>query len=397
LSTSRCFFKNTNVSHSSQPLPYTVHSLVSGASSVQQQHQHNQGQQKQQQQHSSDADPPSLFRVLGPVDAVDCGAAASPAACTATVARSRVPVLLRNTPASEWPAMRKWARLCDGCASCAACLQCERCGEPDLEYLASRIGADAMPAARESTERGARVFVPGQDKDGFLPLELGAEDGSTVVRDVPVDEFMDALTGAARPAGTYRFFSGLLSALQSPELLDDVEPTLPFGLGSDHLATLMWISQRGCVSNTHYDRSANFVVQVAGRKRWLLFPPSEIAVLYTYPSVHRHYHQSRVDIRDPASAERLFPGSSTAEAFEVTLEPGDVLGVSGCFGFFFFFFFFFFCIFFFCNVGPHPIRRPTPFDESSSFSPTLLFSVDLFRRTGCILSRPFLSLWASRW
>jgi hypothetical protein len=84
------------------------------------------------------------------------------------------------------------------------------------------------------------------------------------------------------------------------------------------------MSHPGTVANTHYDKSMNFVTQVRGRKRWLLFPPSEWPRLHLFPSLHRHYHQSRANLTSP-DANADLPGVADAEAFEVTLEPGETL------------------------------------------------------------------------
>ena len=101
--------------------------------------------------------------------------------------------------------------------------------------------------------------------------------------------------------------------------------------------TVLWLSQPGTVSNLHYDRSHNFYIQLGGRKRFTLVPPSEWPYTYLYPWLHPCYHQSQVV--EPAAAWATggtgaagvddvgLISYQAARNVSVILEPGDALYV----------------------------------------------------------------------
>jgi len=88
------------------------------------------------------------------------------------------------------------------------------------------------------------------------------------------------------------------------------------------VATL-WMSHPNVTAHAHYDRSHNFLTQLIGRKRVLLYPPRQHAYLYPFPHTHVSYHQSQVDFNDPDVL--TFPDFARAGAVEAVLEPGDTL------------------------------------------------------------------------
>jgi hypothetical protein len=245
---------------------------------------------------------PGLFKVIGEVDRVTC-TVSDEAACVKAVGISTVPFVLKGTSASRWPAQARWK---------------------DLAYL-GRVVPGVVTGVRVRT--GSRVFTSAQDKPDQLPDVLGSRATDPVLVNQTMAEL---LRDAQHPEdeGTFRMWTGLLSGLESPELLADAHPVNPYTMGSDHAAVTLWVSQPGNVAHTHYDKSVNFVAQVVGRKRWLLFAPAEWRALYPYPGIHRAYHQSQMNLSAPdADLDRDFPGARFAEAYEVILEPGEVLYV----------------------------------------------------------------------
>ena len=60
-----------------------------------------------------------------------------------------------------------------------------------------------------------------------------------------------------------------------------------------------------------------------GRKRVLLFPPSESFNVYAYPTDHIMDNFAMVDVERPDL--KRFPAFRRAKPLETTLEPGDVL------------------------------------------------------------------------
>ena len=60
------------------------------------------------------------------------------------------------------------------------------------------------------------------------------------------------------------------------------------------------IAPFGAITPLHYDSGANVVLQVAGNKTWLLFPPAWLAVLSPYPKLHLRHRQSQLRLQDLA-------------------------------------------------------------------------------------------------
>ena len=99
-------------------------------------------------------------------------------------------------------------------------------------------------------------------------------------------------------------------------------------IGNDDVPTL-WVGSRGAHSPLHYDTyGKNMVLQLRGRKRWLLWPPSEpslnaLRVPYEESSVYCGF-----DPMTYISAEGQLSGGLKAHFPEVrdfTLEEGDLL------------------------------------------------------------------------
>ena len=59
---------------------------------------------------------------------------------------------------------------------------------------------------------------------------------------------------------------------------------------------MIWMGNAGVTANCHYDRSHNIFIQLHGRKKWTLFPPTDWKSLYLYPSIHPSYHQTQVPV-----------------------------------------------------------------------------------------------------
>lgn len=105
-----------------------------------------------------------------------------------------------------------------------------------------------------------------------------------------------------------------------PELMGDI--ALPPYVQSQQVYLLnLWFGPAGNVTQLHYDVPNNFLAQVRGRKRLILFAPSQTACLYPYTT--KAYNMSRVDIEQPDLA--TYPRFSRARPLEVLLEPGEIL------------------------------------------------------------------------
>jgi len=79
----------------------------------------------------------------------------------------------------------------------------------------------------------------------------------------------------------------------------------------------------GTLYHCHYDLQPNLHVQLSGRKRFILFPPSDWPHLYPFPVHHDLDRRSMVDLDSPDSLK--FPSWHNAVGHLVELEPGDAL------------------------------------------------------------------------
>lgn len=213
------------------------------------------------------------------------------------VIKQNRPVVLRNTAATKWPALRKWTP----------------------QYLITNTRGkqyDFRTAINES------VFIYSQRKplDQLPELEFRKPWNITYMT---LSDFFDSITSNITNEKTYHYFTGCIARSQdnltefsfsrdaSPlyyfianeGTLDQSRnvicfcnypnpPNLRFfrselmvrntPLSRDsELYDLTWrLGTPGVVAQTHYDEAPNFAIQIYGHKRWILSPPSEAPKLY---------------------------------------------------------------------------------------------------------------------
>jgi hypothetical protein len=100
---------------------------------------------------------------------------------------------------------------------------------------------------------------------------------------------------------------------------------LPLPLAPDAAARL-WVGSASTVP-THYDLSDNVAVVIAGRRRFTLFPPEQVANLYLGPFNITPAGQpvSMVDIANPDHARYPRFAAAWDHACMAELEPGDAI------------------------------------------------------------------------
>jgi len=117
-----------------------------------------------------------------------------------------------------------------------------------------------------------------------------------------------------------------VQALPVRDVLPQFEKDNPVSLIDPAVPPTMWIGNRGFVA-PHYDIHMNLACVAAGRRRFVLFPPEQIANLYPGPVLNAPggVPISLVDPWDP-DLDR-FPrfAEAMAVAQETLLEPGDAL------------------------------------------------------------------------
>ncbi|MCX8072307.1 MAG: cupin-like domain-containing protein [Candidatus Binatia bacterium] len=90
-----------------------------------------------------------------------------------------------------------------------------------------------------------------------------------------------------------------------------------------YLRAKLWLGRAHTVTPLHWDVPHNLIVQLVGRKRWLLFPRSAWLALYPRGLLSGMANFSRVDPEQPDL--RRFPRFRSVQAFEAIVEPGETL------------------------------------------------------------------------
>jgi lysine-specific demethylase 8 len=97
----------------------------------------------------------------------------------------------------------------------------------------------------------------------------------------------------------------------------------PYCEGAPHLRAKVWLGKAGTVTPMHRDVPHNLHVHLTGRKRWLLFGPSESSRLYPRGLFSGMPNFSQVDPERP-DYER-YPRFRGATAFGGVLDSGEAL------------------------------------------------------------------------
>ena len=255
----------------------------------------------------------------------------------ADAARNRQPTLLTgsSSPPSSWSAFGNWS---------AATLSSGSLGSRNIEYEHSSLSA-FLGYETDAT-----------DAKGLDPSENRANDESVRVRGT-MQEFIHRLNYDAK-SSTYSYltvrleelgadFARDLSPLDGLAIWDDDvhpagtdEPSLPSTLPR---RASVWAGGVNVTTQLHYDLFHNVLVQLIGRKRVTLFPPSTAESFYLYGSLSPRFRKSRVPLPPnfdswasgasssssglSASALLDFPKAAAAlkQGVSVELGPGDAL------------------------------------------------------------------------
>lgn len=108
----------------------------------------------------------------------------------------------------------------------------------------------------------------------------------------------------------------------------DAQALQSFGRGvHDVLEGNLWVGTRqGLSTPCHYDAAHNLYLQLSGRKRFVLYPPSAWTRLYLFPRMHPSWRMTQVDFEAfDAGSFPLAGALRGRSALEVVLSPGDVL------------------------------------------------------------------------
>jgi hypothetical protein len=138
-----------------------------------------------------------------------------------------------------------------------------------------------------------------------------------------LDPFLDRLL---RDRGTAHPFAMAVQSIPAPDLLPGFAQDNATALVDPSVVPRLWLGNAIRVA-THYDLMENIGVVVAGRRRFTLFPPDQVANLYMGP-YELTPAGTPISLVDPdAPALDRYPRfvEAMAHAYEATLEPGDAL------------------------------------------------------------------------
>jgi len=213
----------------------------------------------------------------------------------AEIRASREPAVLRGL-AADWPAVRAGR---EG-------------PEAAVAYLKRFSHAEPVQAIVGPPEIEGRFFYTPDLK--ALNFTRGLS---------PLDPFLDRLLRdrtAARP------YAMAVQSIPAPELVPGFADENGIDLIDGAPAPRLWLGNAIRVA-THYDLMENIGIVVAGRRRFTLFPPDQVANLYMGP-LELTPAGTPISLVDPDAPDlEHFPrfAQAAAVAQSVTLEPGDAI------------------------------------------------------------------------
>jgi lysine-specific demethylase 8 len=213
-----------------------------------------------------------------------------------TVERFRREFLMGNEPvvvtgvATQWRCMTLWTN----------------------NYMRSKAGESRV----NISVSGNGYFHLDPSKRGALP---SVED--TTFEEMTFGMFLDYLENAELHQRR-RYLQQIEIRGNLPALAKDLERP-QYILYGELRAINLWLGPPGNTSPLHFDRANNFLVQLRGQKRVVLFSPSDSDKLYPYPEASGYPHMSRVNPDAPDLLE--FPQLRNAQPFYCVLSQGEML------------------------------------------------------------------------
>lgn len=143
-----------------------------------------------------------------------------------------------------------------------------------------------------------------------------------------VAQTLDLLVRQLTAAAPWSVYAGALPlAKHLPDFLAHNPPPAVLGSGVPMLASL-WLGNRTRTA-AHWDLPSNLACVIGGRRRFLLFPPDQVANLYVGPLDLTLAGQpsSQVDVEHPDLSRHPRYRDALAAAQQAELEPGDAIYV----------------------------------------------------------------------
>eukprot|EP01114_Cavostelium_apophysatum_P021938 TRINITY_DN7793_c0_g1_i1.p1 TRINITY_DN7793_c0_g1~~TRINITY_DN7793_c0_g1_i1.p1 ORF type:complete len:469 (+),score=79.24 TRINITY_DN7793_c0_g1_i1:50-1456(+) len=220
---------------------------------------------------------------------------------TNRIASLNEPVILTNTAVEKWPARKLWTP----------------------SYISRFI-----PQFNDVQQHENKTFLYYHATKPMAPFDVEYKNSQTWKKvNLTSKEFLQKI----QVTPPYHYFAGQLQSL-GDSLEIDVDPIEPLMVKDDYFSyenshqhrwSNVWFGAAGSTTQAHFDVYHNFYAQIYGRKRFILFAPSEHENLYIYPFLHPAALQSQVNFDAPDYD--VFPNFKRAKGFQAVLGPGDVL------------------------------------------------------------------------
>ncbi len=207
------------------------------------------------------------------------------------VRAARVPAIITGGM-DQWAAVERWTTP-DRLA--------ELLGE-DTTVFCRKIVADATTYAED--------FIPYRAGD-FLHEVYSIGESDHYLTQALVFEPIGLLRKAIRSS-----FPGLLQVLEQDCALP------PFIERRELAEGIMWMGSGEQVTPLHYDPAENLNCTIMGRKRWILFPPSEARNLMVGGNTGKDGMLSSLD---DLTAGGVWRGGPVEEAYDIETAPGQIL------------------------------------------------------------------------
>lgn len=180
------------------------------------------------------------------------------------------------------------------------------------EYLASLLGSKEVQVGKSPD--GVHRLDPkkGVPKGGVYRMTFG--------------EYIKKITSNDEEAKTLYLQQAHIQDLL-PSLHDDIDIIIKTFKDFTFGYPQIWVGTGSSLVPLHFDQPNNFLIQIYGEKRLLLFSPKQSKHLYMQPFNSRIIHTSQIDTFIDINQPNLskFPKLQNAKLIEVILKAGDVL------------------------------------------------------------------------
>jgi hypothetical protein len=206
---------------------------------------------------------------------------------------------------------------------------------PSIEYFQKTYAAHERPVVITGAledwkpmKAWTREYVRGAKPNAPISVDRVVGEGAAfdyekgklpVDDEFPWERFVDTVFDGD-PKGA-RYYLGQANLTTFPTLAADATPPpyFPYAPATKNL----WIGSTGNVTKAHFDTEDNFLMQVRGRKRLLLFPSTEWRSLYPSSPLSIRPNFSQVDFAKPDRVR--FPKFQDVTVYEAELGPGEML------------------------------------------------------------------------